>query len=134
MTIVYDEALVHRIIAGSDMLLMPSRFEPCGLNQLYGLRYGTLPIVNRVGGLRDTVFDASNNSGEIANGFSFDTPGASALLCTIERALKYYESRRAWRRLQENAMTGDYSWNRSARLYSDLYQNILAERQHAIWD
>lgn len=134
VTIAYDEALVHRIIAGSDMLLMPSRFEPCGLSQLYSLRYGTVPIVNRVGGLRDTVFDASSNSGEIANGFSFDIPDAAALLSTIERALRHYESPRTWRRLQENAMTGDYSWNRSARLYSDLYQNILAERQHAIWD
>lgn len=134
VTFEYDEGLAHRITAGSDMLLMPSRFEPCGLNQLYSLRYGTVPIVHQVGGLRDTVFDASDSSSKRPNGFCFDIPDASAFLATIERALRFYENRRAWRRLQENAMTGDYSWNHSARLYSDLYQNILAERQHAIWD
>lgn len=129
----YDEPLAHQITAGSDLLLMPSRFEPCGLNQLYGLHYGTLPIVHRVGGLKDTVFDPIDSDSDIANGFCFDIPDASAFLTAIERAVKYFGNRRAWRRLQENAMAGDYSWNRSARQYSDLYQDILAERQHAVW-
>jgi len=133
VTIDYDNPLAHQITAGADLLLMPSRFEPCGLNQLYALHYGTLPIVHRVGGLRDTVFDPMDSDSAMANGFCFEIPDASAFLTAIERALKYFDNRRAWRRLQDNAMAGDYSWNRSARLYGELYQDVLAERQHAVW-
>lgn len=108
---------------------MPSRFEPCGLNQMYSLHYGTLPLVHGVGGLKDTVFDPQTSSMESANGFCFQAPGAVALLAAMDRALECLERPRVWRQLQKNAMAGDYSWSRSASHYGDLYQQILAERQ-----
>ncbi len=129
LTIGYNEALAHRITAGCHMFLMPSRFEPCGLNQMYSLHYGTLPVVHGVGGLKDTVFDPLNSTMDRANGFCFDEPGAEALLVAIERALETLEQPKVWRRLQKNAMSGDYSWTRSAEQYGHLYQRILAERQ-----
>lgn len=123
----YDEALAHRIEAASDMYLMPSTFEPCGLNQLYSLRYGTLPIVTPVGGLADTVFDASkkNINDGIANGFVLKSKNSAALLVTIKRALAMYQKPNLWRQLQINAMSGDYSWQTSARKYISLYQQAI---------
>lgn len=128
----YDESLAHRITAGCDLFLMPSRFEPCGLNQMYSLRYGTIPVVHSVGGLRDTVFDPSDTGIDNANGFCFRSPDSLSFLEAIERALDCHKNRKAWRRLQDNGMAGDYSWTQSAAHYGELYQGILAERQNPV--
>ncbi|MDX5409519.1 MAG: glycogen synthase GlgA [Thauera sp.] len=123
----YDEPLAHRIEAGADVFLMPSRFEPCGLNQIYSLRYGTLPLVRRTGGLADTVVDVSYatlDSGS-ATGFVFNSPTPAALLATIDRALGLYAQRTAWMRVVKTAMAQDFSWTRSAKRYLDLYQGLV---------
>ncbi|WP_417514482.1 glycogen synthase GlgA [Marinobacter sp.] len=127
LTLGYDEVLSHRITAGCDLFVMPSRFEPCGLNQMYSLRYGTLPVVHSVGGLKNTVFDPSDVGLDEANGFSFQEPTARSFLSAIERALEYRDNQRAWRRMQHNAMSGEYSWRLRAKSYGDLYQQVLAE-------
>lgn len=124
VTIDYSESLAHRIEAGVDLFLMPSRFEPCGLNQLYSLRYGTLPLVNRVGGLADSVIDADSDDAN-ANGFVFDAPTATALQQCVIRALDTYREQKQWRQLQLNGMSQDYSWTHSAQLYVELYENAL---------
>ncbi|MBI5462047.1 MAG: glycogen synthase GlgA [Gammaproteobacteria bacterium] len=120
----YDEGLAHRIEAGADLFLMPSRFEPCGLNQLYSLRYGTLPIVRHTGGLADTVVDATPASLDAgtATGFVFDAATPEALLACIDRALHLYIQRTAWTRAVKTAMAQDFSWTRSAQRYLDLYR------------
>lgn len=117
----YNEDLAHKIEAGADMFMMPSRFEPCGLNQMYSLRYGTIPIVRAVGGLDDTVqnFDAVNGSG---NGFKFRDYSADKFLEKIYEALFAYYDKNAWRRLQINGMNEDNSWENAARKYVALYQ------------
>lgn len=125
VTLGYDEALSHRITAGCDALVMPSRFEPCGLNQLYGLRYGTVPIVHRVGGLADTVLDPDEAGPDDANGFCFSSPGAAGLDESLGRALAAFSDKPYWHRLQANGMARDFSWTRSARDYHALYQSIL---------
>ena len=129
----YNEILSHQIEAGSDMFLMPSTFEPCGLNQLYSLRYGTLPIVRNVGGLADTVVDANeaNRKNKSANGFVVTEQSASALLTTLNSALTLYQKAAKWKQLQLTAMNGDFSWNRSATHYIKLYQKALADRDQA---
>lgn len=124
-TIGYSEALAHRIEAGVDLFLMPSRFEPCGLNQMYSLRYGTLPVVHRVGGLADTVVDASDADG---NGFVFDQPSATALTATLARALQSYGDTAQWRQLQLRGMGRDFSWRVSALAYQQLYEDALQAR------
>jgi starch synthase len=121
VTIGYDEGLSHRIEGGADIFLMPSRFEPCGLNQMYSLRYGTVPIVNSTGGLRDTVEDA-------VNGFVFTEANAHGLWQAIERALAVYSDKTAWKRLMQAGMTRDFSWERSAREYLRLYEEAAAGR------
>lgn len=123
----YDEALAHRLHAGSDILLMPARFEPCGLTQMYALRYGTLPVVRSTGGLADSVTDATaaTLSGRTATGFIFEEPTASALMGAIDRALALHRQPLTWRRLQLQAMSRDFSWNRSAARYIGLYRRIL---------
>ncbi len=117
----YNESLAHQIEAGADIFLMPSRFEPCGLNQMYSLRYGTVPIVRAVGGLDDTVenFDRVNGSG---NGFKFTKFRADKFLEKIYEALFTYYDADAWRKLQWNGMTVDNSWENAARKYARLYQ------------
>jgi starch synthase len=120
--IAYNEEQAHRIIAGSDMFLMPSRFEPCGLTQMYALRYGTLPIVRRTGGLSDTVIDAT--AGQSGDGFVFSAADSVALLEAIERAVIVHRDRKTWRMLQKRAMTKDFSWERSARDYIALYEKL----------
>ncbi len=120
----YSEGLAHRIEAGADLFLMPSRFEPCGLNQLYSLRYGTPPIVHRTGGLADTVVDTNgetilNNS---ATGFVFNEPSAAALQYTIERAITCYEDGDCWKQIVRTGMQQDFSWTKSAASYLTLYQ------------
>lgn len=126
----YKEPLSHQIEAGSDLFLMPSTFEPCGLNQLYSLRYGTLPIVRNVGGLADTVVDASeeNINNATANGFVVKEQTVSGLLATIERALSLYAQDKIWHQLQVTAMEADFSWQSSAEHYTRLYEQALSDR------
>ncbi len=124
----YDETLAHRIEAGADVFLMPSRFEPCGLNQIYSLRYGTLPVVRRTGGLADTVVDvtyATLDSGS-ATGFLFNSATPAALLATIDRVLSLYAQRMSWTRVVKTCMAQDFSWTRSAKIYMQLYRKTLA--------
>jgi len=122
----YNEALAHQIEAGADVFLMPSRFEPCGLNQLYSLRYGTLPIVRNTGGLADTVIDATedNRKNETATGFKFDPSTAEALQETINRALDLFQRPRIWRKIMVTAMEQNYSWEQSANTYLRLYESL----------
>lgn len=115
----YDESLSHRIEAGADLFLMASRFEPCGLNQMYSQRYGTLPIVHATGGLSDTVHAG-------IDGFSFNEPTAHAFWLAIEQALEAYRDPPRWRKLQKNAMRKDFTWEKSAREYRALYQRLVA--------
>lgn len=123
----YDEPLAHQIEAGADAFLMPSRFEPCGLNQLYSLRYGTLPIVRRTGGLADTVVDANYAAIEqgSATGFVFESASPAALLNAIDRALALYSQADIWSQVVRNAMAQDYSWTRSAKRYQALYRQLV---------
>ncbi len=128
----YDEILSHRIEAGADIFVMPSRFEPCGLNQMYSLRYGTVPVVHRCGGLADTVVDcnpATLDDGS-ANGFSFDHPDVGGILYATHRAIECYRHRDTWQQLQRRGMSQDWSWQRSALAYQQLYQHalVLSER------
>ena len=122
----YDESLAHLIEAGSDVFLMPSRFEPCGLNQMYSQRYGTLPIVRNTGGLADTVVDTLPNTikDKTATGFIFNEESPGALLETIKRAVLLHSFPDIWIGLQTNAMTCDFSWENSARQYLELYESI----------
>ncbi|MCO6411545.1 MAG: glycogen synthase GlgA [Thiogranum sp.] len=123
----YDEALAHLIEAGSDVFLMPSLFEPCGLNQLYSLRYGTPPLVRRTGGLADSVIDADgpNLYQQTATGFVFDDVDAAQLLRAIDRALNLYAQQRVWKDLVQTGMRQDYSWERSAAAYLELYEKVM---------
>jgi starch synthase len=122
----YDEALAHRIQAGCDALLVPSRFEPCGLTQLCALRYGALPVVARSGGLADTVVDA--NEMALAEGwgtgFVFNEASAEALEGALGRVATLWQDQAAWQRLQRNAMGTDVSWARPARHYAALYRAV----------
>ena len=120
----FDETLAHLIEAGSDMYLMPSRFEPCGLNQLYSLHYGTLPIVRRTGGLADTVRNYDPESGQ-GWGFVFDGYNSEEMLATVERALRAYEDKSLWNKLMRRAMSLDLSWDTTARRYRELYLKMI---------
>ena len=117
----YDDVLAHKIEAGADMFLMPSHYEPCGLNQIYSLRYGTAPIVRATGGLDDTIqpFDAQTLQG---TGFKFETYAAEALLECIRTALRTFRDPKGWRALQVNGMGMDFSWKASAEAYVTVYQ------------
>ncbi len=128
----YDEALAHLIEAGADGFLMPSRFEPCGLNQLYSLRYGTVPVVHRTGGLADSVIDATPDTlaARTATGFQFDAPTAEALAGALERTLDAWRQPKQWRQLVAAGMRQDFSWTRSARSYLELYHRILSAPRH----
>jgi starch synthase len=122
----YDEALSHLIIAGADIVLVPSRFEPCGLTQLYALRYGTLPLVRRVGGLADTVVDATAVSlaDGTADGFAFDDDNPPALMAAVQRANALLRERAVWLRMMRRAMTRDFSWAAAARGYVAVYSDL----------
>lgn len=123
----YDEALAHRIEAGADAFLMPSRFEPCGLNQLYSLRYGTVPIVRATGGLRDTVVDAGAGAG--ATGFVFERPHVSDLTAAVQRAARVFHAGDGrWRALMRAGMQQDFSWGISAQRYHALYRDLCRDR------
>lgn len=129
LTIGYDETLAHRITAGADIFMMPSRFEPCGLNQMYSLQYGTVPVVHRVGGLSDTVIDPLDGPGSRANGFCFSGAEAGAFAGALYRALDCFQDPAAWRRLQMNGMNGEYSWQDRAGTYAEIYREALTERR-----
>jgi len=122
----YDESLAHLIIGGSDVILVPSRFEPCGLTQLYALRYGALPLVRRLGGLADTVVDATatNLTEGIATGFAFDDDSPAALMSAIGRVTALFPERKIWRGMMQRAMTRDFSWAVAARQYSTIYRTL----------
>jgi len=123
----FDEALSHRLQAGSDGVLMPSRFEPCGLTQLYGLRYGSLPIVARVGGLADTVIDANEAAlrDGVGTGFQFSPVEVGPLAVAVERAVALFADTQGWQRTQRRAMTRDVGWGVAAGQYVDRYQHIV---------
>jgi len=127
LTIGYSEELAHGIEAGADVFLMPSRFEPCGLNQLYSLKYGTLPIVHNVGGLADTVMDANEENLEngTATGFIFNEPTPIALQHAIDKALTLYPQTNQWRKVMRTAMRENFSWDLSAKKYQELYQQLI---------
>ena len=120
----FDDGLAHRIQAGGDLFLMPSRYEPCGLSQLYSLRYGTVPIVRQTGGLADTV--AAYGASEMATGFAFKEASAGALLSTIRAALAVYAHPKRWAALMQAGMKTDVSWAKSARAYADLYEQVTS--------
>ena len=122
----YEEALGHRVLAGADMLLHPARFEPCGLVPIYAMRYGALPLVRESGGMADTVVDASPDAIRqgTATGFSFQSPSAEELIGCVDRALSLFHQPIAWRRLQAAAMRQDFSWERSADAYAELYRSL----------
>ena len=122
----YDEALAHRMEAGADMFLMPSRYEPCGLNQMYSLRYGTIPIVHKTGGLADSVkhFDAATG---IGTGCVFNDFDVSAFSWALNTTLDWFDDGPSWRRLVQNAMAEDYSWGRQITQYESLFRQVAAK-------
>lgn len=126
----YDEAFAHRLIAGSDVIMVPSRFEPCGLTQLYGLRYGTVPLVRRVGGLADTVVDADESAVKDgrATGFLFDAATPAALESAMSRAVQAHGAQPLWNQLMTTAMRQDFSWDGAASQYMSLYRSLQPAR------
>jgi starch synthase len=122
----YDENLAHFIQAGADALVIPSRFEPCGLTQLCALRYGAIPVVSRVGGLADTVIDANETTipADAATGIQFGPVTSENLAGAIRRAKALFHNKPVWQRIQRNGMTVDVSWHNRARHYADLYRQI----------
>jgi starch synthase len=129
-TIGFDESLAHLIEAGADAFLMPSRFEPCGMNQMYSQRYGTPPIVRATGGLADTVVDCNpaTLADDSASGFVFQEPSAQALLATMLRATRAWHEQTSWRVLQRNGMRRDFGWEASARRYVAIYAGLAQKR------
>lgn len=125
----YDEDLAHLIQAGADAILVPSRFEPCGLTQLYALRYGAIPIVSRVGGLADTVIDASEGAiaGGAATGIQFEPVTSANLAGALQRANHLFHNKSVWQGMQNNGMAVDVSWRSPAAKYADLYRKIIAQ-------
>jgi len=117
----YNEPLSHQIEAGADIFIMPSEVEPCGLNQIYSLKYGTIPVVHRTGGLADTVIPWEGKKG---NGFVFSDYSKKALLSAMKEAINAYKSD-SWDTIITNAMNADFSWNRSAKQYKSLYNTII---------
>ncbi|HEY0157195.1 MAG TPA: glycogen synthase [Thermoanaerobaculia bacterium] len=118
----FDNALAHRIYGGADMLLMPSIYEPCGLNQMYALRYGTVPIVRLTGGLADTVIPFDGTNGDVANGFGFVAPHPLELYLSTWLAMLNFKDGASWKSLRANGMAADFSWERSARAYDAVYR------------
>ncbi len=123
----FDTALARRIYGGSDLILVPSRYEPCGLAQMIGMRYGSVPLVRATGGLRDTVQPYVPGKG--GTGFHFEQPDPKAMAVSLRHALKVFADKRSWRPLQRRAMRRDFSWNRSAAEYRSLYERALAGRK-----
>ncbi len=128
--VAYDNAIAHKIEAGADMFLMPSRYEPCGLNQIYSLKYGTVPVVRATGGLDDTIepWDAKTGKG---TGFKFAEYSGEALLATIHQALAAFKDKAGWQKLMRNGMARDFSWTASAREYARVYERVRQARAAA---
>jgi len=124
----YDNRLAHCIEAGSDIFLMPSKFEPCGLNQMFSLRYGTVPVVRSTGGLNDTVKNWNKVSGK-GNGFVFKKPEPLALKSALQKAIKTYSKKREWKQIVQNGMKADHSWEASAGEYEKLYSSLLQQNR-----
>ncbi len=120
----FNDELAHLIEGGADIMLMPSRYEPCGLNQMYSLVYGTVPLVRETGGLADTVTKFSEKN-EDGNGFVFKPYEGEALLKELKRALKIFEDKKTWTKIIRNGMKCDFSWNASAKKYIELYKTVL---------
>ena len=135
LSLKFDEGQAHRIEAGADMLIMPSRYEPCGLSQLYSLRYGTIPIVRKTGGLADTVvpYRPSTALTGRATGFHFSEVSADALLATVLLALNVYADRDMWRSIQQSGMGVDCSWTRSAKQYVEVYRGLQEGRGNLLY-
>jgi starch synthase len=123
----YDEALAHKVEAGSDMFLMPSRYEPCGLNQIYSLKYGTVPVVRATGGLDDTI-DEWNPALGTGTGFKFASMSGWELLGEIDRALAAFMDKESWKKLMQNGMARDYGWEKPTKQYSALYEEAVRRR------
>src|SRR4029079_12791793 len=123
----FSDDLAHRIEAAADIFLMPSRYEPCGLNQLYSLKYGTVPVVHATGGLADSITNTTDEtlSAGTANGFSFDHYSPGALADALDRACGTFTNRERWAQIVRNGMQQDWSWNHSAREYDRLYKHTL---------
>ena len=126
--VAYDNTLAHRIEAGADLFLMPSRYEPCGLNQIYSMKYGTVPVVRATGGLDDTVEPFEGSSG---TGFKFSEYSPIALLTTLRQALETYRQPKQWQRLMQNCMKKDFSWASSAKQYAKVYEGLNKARGKA---
>ncbi len=124
LKIAFDNVLAHKIEAGSDMFLMPSRYEPCGLNQMYSLKYGTIPVVRATGGLDDTIKEFNPRTGE-GNGFKFAEYSSKAMKGKVGKALMVYRDRDLWLKLMKNAMAEDFSWEKSSLKYQEIYNQIL---------
>ena len=121
----FSDKLAHEIYAGADLLLMPSRFEPCGISQMIAMRYGTIPVVRETGGLKDTIMPYNEMTGS-GNGFSFINYNAHELLFAVQHALKIYqEDKLVWGNIRQNALTSDFSWDRSANAYIEIYESLL---------
>jgi starch synthase len=123
----YNEALSHQIMAGADIFIMPSRFEPCGLNQMYGLRYGTPPVVTHTGGLADSIVDTDEHTlkSGTATGFVLESADPQQLLAKIQQALGYLQDENIWRKIQRNGMRKDLGWDQSARAYMAIYEDLM---------
>jgi len=126
----YDDALAHKIEAGSDLFLMPSRYEPCGLNQIYSLKYGTVPVVRATGGLDDTI-EEWNSAAGIGTGFKFQGYAPRDLLAAVDRALAAFVDKDGWTQLMRNGMACDYSWAQPAREYAAVYAQVATRRAQA---
>ncbi|MCL4538834.1 MAG: glycogen synthase GlgA [Bacteroidetes bacterium] len=124
LELAYDDELSHLIEGASDIFLMPSKFEPCGLNQLYSLKYGTIPVVRRTGGLADTVKEVNPQKGA-GTGFFFDEYKAEEMIKALSKALAFFGDQKNWQKIMRNAMAEDFSWTNSARQYAELYTKIL---------
>jgi len=128
----FNNELSHFIEAAADIFLMPSRFEPCGLNQIYSLKYGTVPVVRKTGGLADTVMDWNEHLAkgeEIGTGYSFNDYTAHALILSVQRAIHDFQLKDVWKKIQQNGMNKDYSWRRSAEKYVELYKQSLINKR-----
>ena len=124
----FDSKLAHQIEAGADMFLMPSQYEPCGLNQMYSLKYGTVPIVRAIGGLADTIIDYDKNS-EKSNGFTFREYSGEAILGAVKRAVELFKNQKVWKQLVKRGMECDFSWENSAKQYLELYNKAIQKHR-----
>ena len=126
----FDESLAHRIMAGSDIFLIPSRYEPCGLTQMYALKYGTVPVVRATGGLEDTIAQYEPKTAK-GNGFKFKAYDSKAFLSAMKKAVGLFQHTKKWKQLVSNGMKADFSWARSALAYLELYRSIVEGKHDA---